>query len=66
MRVIRAHLHVRSVSIANARSEVLHVASRIEAGTGGEEIEALRVRLEQTTGVSIAELAKHAKNWAEI
>lgn len=66
MRVIRAHLHVRSVSIANARSEVLHAASRIEAGTAGEEIEVLRVRLEQATGLSIADLAKQAENWAGI
>jgi hypothetical protein len=65
MRVIRAYLHVRSVSIADARSEVLHAAGRIEAGTAGEEIEALRTRLEKATGLSIAELAKQGKSWAD-
>jgi hypothetical protein len=65
MRVSGAHLHMRHVSIAVARDEVMEAARRVEAGTAGEQTEGLRAKLDRDTGCEIAELAKCAEQWRD-
>jgi hypothetical protein len=63
MRVIRSHLHMRHVSVAAARDEIVAAAMRVEMGSLTPEIELLSARLEKATGCGIAELAQHAEAW---
>jgi hypothetical protein len=66
MRVVASHLHMRFVTVADARDEVLAAALRVKAGSATPEIETLVARLEKVTGVGIAELAKAAEAWREV
>lgn len=63
MRVVATHVHMRHVTAAQAREEVLQAAMRVADGSETPEILTLRLRLEKATGVPIAELAKHAASW---
>jgi hypothetical protein len=63
MRVIRSHLHMRHVSGAAARDEIVAAAMRVEMGSVTPEIVSLALRLEKATGVTLPELAKCAETW---
>jgi|GEM_PF-6520428 len=63
MRVVASHLHVRRATVDTARDTVLDAARRIAAGDTSPELDVLRLRLEKATGVTIAELEKHAAAW---
>jgi hypothetical protein len=66
MRVVASHLHMRRVSIADTKDEVLDAAKRVKGGTATPELETLVARLEKVTGVGIGELAKAAEGWREV
>lgn len=65
MRVIRAHLNQRSISITVVRDEILRTAEHLADGAGGLDAEVLAARLEKAAGCAIAELARHAAGWPE-
>jgi hypothetical protein len=66
MRVVASHLHIRRATIDTARDAVIDAARAVKAGTAGPEIATLVARLENVTGVGIAELAKAAEGWREV
>jgi hypothetical protein len=63
MRVIRAHLRQRHVSIDVARDAIKRAALIAGSDAAGPETQALVARLEKATGCSIAELATCAEEW---
>ena len=65
MQVLRAHQRRRLISVDDARRAVLEVADRVAAGICGPDTERLVKRLEQTTGVTLSELARHAQQWRD-
>jgi len=66
MRVVASHLHVRRATIDTAREVVLDAARAVKAGTATPEVVTLVDRLENVTGVGIAEPAKAAEGWREV
>jgi hypothetical protein len=65
MQVLRAHQRRRLVTVEEARRAVLEIADRVAAGMGGPETQRLVTKLEQATGVTLSELARHAQQWSE-
>jgi hypothetical protein len=65
MRVVASHLHMRHVSVAAAKAEVLRAAELVAAGTDLPENARLVATLEKVTGASIAELAVFADDWPD-
>ena len=65
MQVLRAHQRRRLISVDDARRAVLEVADRAAAGIYGSDTRRLIEKLEQTTGVTLSELACYAQQWRE-
>jgi len=65
MQVLRAHQRRRLVTVDEARRAVLEIAERVAAGIAGPDTQRLVSKLEQATGVSLSELARHAQQWPE-
>lgn len=63
MRVVRAHLRQRHVSIEVARDVIKRGAQLLASGAAGPETEDLATRLKKATGCSMAELAAQAEGW---
>jgi hypothetical protein len=63
MRVVRAHLRQRHVSISVARDVIVRAAELLKMGAAGPETEDLAVRLEAATGCTVSQLAKDAADW---
>lgn len=65
MRVIAAHAHMRHVTVAQAKRDVLEAALAVGTGTAGPDTERLVAKLEKVTGATIAELAVFAEDWPD-
>ena len=65
MRVIRAHQHRPSLTIAEAAEALKELALRISAGTAGPALVDLATELERATGCSAIVLAVYAEDWPD-
>jgi len=65
MQVLRAYQRRRVISVDDARREVLEVADRAAAGNCDLQTQRLVAKLEQATGVTLSELARHAQQWRD-
>lgn len=65
MRAVASHSHMRHVSVAVAKAEVIRAAELQAGGLDLPENARLVAKLEKVTGVSIAELAVLAKAWPD-
>ena len=63
MRVIRAHQHRPSLTIAETAEAVKNLALRISSGTAGPSQVDLATKLERATGCSVVVLAVYAEDW---
>lgn len=65
MRVVASHSHMRHVSVAAAKEEVIRAAELHAGGLDLPENARLVAKLEKVTGVTIAELAIFAADWPD-
>jgi hypothetical protein len=65
MQVLRAHQRRRLVTVDDARRAVLELADHVAAGIAGPDTQRLVAKLEKATGVTLSELAGHARQWPE-
>ena len=62
-RVLRFHFKRPALSIADAHDEVKSLALRLGAGEPTKDDQVLEEKLGKATGLTVADLAQHAKNW---
>lgn len=65
MRVIRAHLKMRHVTVQDAHDDVKALALRAVDGTLHEDDARLIAKLEKACGCSLSELAIYADGWID-
>ncbi len=65
MRVVASQLHMKYVSVSEAKKQVLDAALDASLGDPTPETQRLLAKLKQVTGATIGELAVLAKDWPD-
>ena len=63
MRVLRFQLARPTLTVTEAHNKVKELALRLGTDEPTKDAQVLEDKLKKATGVSVAELAKHAEDW---